>query len=341
MVVMALSSRATVTDRGAVLLGKNVACDAFEETKPLRIVTHAHADHMVGLRQSLKACKKVLMTKATRDMIDVLQSPFFLFGGLVETLDYGQTIRYDEERITFFRADHILGAAQVLVEDFENKRIVFTGDFRIDDTPVIESDVLVIEATYGSPACKRSFETDVKTSLVSLVERGLKEGAVYVFGYHGKLQEVMQILHQADLNVPFIAPEKVFQVSKVCEKHGMRIGRLMLSTEPATEKLLDSNAPCVAFYHMESRSNVGLNSFRVLVSGWEFDSAIRQTGSREYVVALSDHSDFNGLLEYVRRSRPEHVITDNSRVSNGETLAKEIRKTLGISAEALPRRDIS
>lgn len=339
--VTALSSRASVTDRGAVLLGKNVACDAFEESKSLRVVTHAHADHMAGLRQSLKACKKVLMTKATKDMIDVMRSPLFLLGGCVETLEYGQSIQFDGERITFFKADHILGAAQVLVEDFEGKRIVFTGDFRIDDTPVLESDVLVIEATYGSPACKRSFETNVRASLASLVEKGLKQGTVYVFGYHGKLQEVMQILHEADLKVPFLAPERVFQVSKVCEKHGMHIGRLMLSTEPETEKLLQSNAPCVAFYHMESRSSVGLNNFRVVVSGWEFDSAIRQTDMKEYVVALSDHSDFNGLLEYVRRSKPEHVITDNSRVSNGETLAKEIRKSLGISAEALPKRVFS
>jgi len=333
-----LSIRATITDRGAVLLGKNVACDAFEETKPLRVVTHAHADHMVGLRQSLRACEKVLMTKATKDMIDVMRSPLFLMSGLVETLDYGKTIQYDEERITFFRADHILGAAQVLIEDFEGKRIVFTGDFRIDDTPVLESDVLVIEATYGSPTCKRSFGIDVRSALVSLVEKGLKQGTVYVFGYHGKLQEVMEILHKADLNVPFITPERVFQVSKVCEKHGMRLGRLMLSTEPEAEKLLDNNSPCVAFYHMESRGNVGLSSFRVLVSGWEFGSAIRQTDSKEYVVALSDHSDFNGLLEYVRRSKPEFVITDNFRVSNGETLAKEIRRTLGISAAALPKR---
>jgi putative mRNA 3-end processing factor len=278
------------------------------------------------------------MTKATKDMIDVMRSPLFLMSGPVETLDYGKTIQYDEERITFFRADHILGAAQVLVEDFEGKRIVFTGDFRIDDTPVLESDVLVIEATYGSPTCKRSFVTDVRSALVSLVEKGLKQGTVYVFGYHGKLQEVMEILHKADLNVPFITPERVFQVSKVCEKHGMRLGRLMLSTEPEAEKLLESNSPCVAFYHMESRGNVGLSSFRVLVSGWEFGSAIRQTDSKEYVVALSDHSDFNGLLEYVRRSKPEFVITDNFRVSNGETLAKEIRRTLGISAAALPKR---
>jgi putative mRNA 3-end processing factor len=339
--MMALSMRATVTNRGAVLLGKSVACDAFEETKPLRVVTHAHADHMVGLRQSLRTCKKVLMTKATKDIIDVMRSPLFLMSGLVETLDYGKTVQFDEERITFFKADHILGAAQVLVEDFEGKRIVFTGDFRIDDTPVLESDVLVIEATYGSPTCKRSFGMDVKSALVSLVEKGLKQGAVYVFGYHGKLQEVMQILHKAELNVPFIAPERVFQVSKVCEKHGMRLGHLMLSTELEAEKLLEHNSACVAFCHMESRGNVGLDNFRVLVSGWEFYSAIHQTGNKEYVVALSDHSDFNGLLEYVRRSNPEFVVTDNFRVSNGETLAKEICKSLGISAIALPMRKTS
>jgi putative mRNA 3-end processing factor len=336
-----LSSRATVTDRGAVLLGKNVACDAFEESRLLRVVTHAHADHTGGLRQSLRICKRVLMTRATKDMIDVMQSPLFLLGGAVETLEYGQTIQHDGENITLFKADHILGAAQVLVEDCDGKRIVFTGDFRIDETPIVESNILVIEATYGSPACKRSFRTDIKTSLISLVEKGLKKGTVYIFGYHGKLQEVMQILHDADLNVPFVAPERVFQVSKVCERHGMRIGRLMLSGEPEAAKLLDTNTPCLAFYHMGSQGTVGLNGFRVVVSGWEFDSAIRQTGTQEYVVALSDHSDFNGLMEYVKRSKPEQVITDNSRVSNAETLAKEIRKSFGIPAIAMPKRDFS
>ncbi len=330
-----------MTDRGAILLGKNVACDAFEATKPLRVVTHAHADHMAGLRQSLRTCKKVLMTKATRDMIDVMKTPLFLMSGPVETVDYGRVFQYDGEQITLFKADHILGAAQVLVEDSDGERIVFTGDFRIDDTPVLESDVLVIEATYGNPACKRSFDTDVKSSLISLVAKGLKQGTVYVFGYHGKLQEVMQILHAAELNVPFVAPERVFQVSKVCEQHGMHLGRLALSTEPEAEQLLAHNSPCIAFYHMESRSSIGLDGFRVLVSGWEFYSAIHQTGDKEYVVALSDHSDFNGLLEYVRLSKPELVITDNFRVSNGETLAKEIQKKLGISATALPRRNIS
>jgi len=330
--------KASVTNRGAVLLGKNVVCDAFEENKPLRVVTHAHADHMMGLQRSLKTSEKVLMTKATKDMIDAMRSPLFLMGGPVQTLDYGKTIQYEEERITFFRADHILGAAQVLVEDAEGKRIVFTGDFRIEDTPVLYSDILVIEATYGSPNCRRSFGIDVKQSLISMVEKGLKQGTVCVFGYHGKLQEIMQILHKANVEAPFIAPEKVFQVSKVCERHGMNLGRLMLSTEREAKELMDTNSPCVAFYHMESQKKVGLDNFRICVSGWEFDSAIRQTGDKEYIVALSDHSDFNGLLEYVRRSKPEFVITDNFRVSNAEPLAREIRKRFGISAVALPKK---
>ncbi len=333
-----LSVKATVTRRGAVLLGKNVACDAFDETKPLRVVTHAHADHMMGLQQSLKTCEKVLMTRPTKDLIDVLKNPLFLMGGFVETLDYGRTLQYEEERITFFHADHILGAAQVLVEDVEGTRIAYTGDFRIKGTPVLDVDLLVMEATYGSPACKRPFKKNIKDLLISTVEEGLKHGTVYVFGYHGKLQEIMQILHETGIKVPFVAPERVFHVSMVCEQHGMRIGRLMLSEEREAKELLEKNLPCIGFYHMNSRTKVGLSGFRVYVSGWEFDSPCRETAEKEYVIALSDHSDFDGLMEYVRRSKPKLVITDNFRVGHAETLAKEIRKHYGISAIALPKK---
>lgn len=331
-----MSVKATVTRRGAVLLGKHVACDAFDESKPLRVVTHAHADHLMGLRQSLRACKKVLMTPATKDLIDVLRGPLFLMGGFVETLDYGETFRCEEEQMTFFRADHILGAAQVLVEDAEGARILYTGDFRIAGTPVVSADVLVMEATYGSPACKRYFGRDVRSVLVSLVEEGLKQGTVYVFGYHGKLQEVMQILHEAGVKAPFVVPERVFHVSKVCERHRMRIGRLMLSTEKEAKELLERNSSCVAFYHMGSRRKIGSGRFRVCVSGWEFNSAVREVAENDYVVALSDHSDFDGLIEYVRRCRPRLVITDNFRAGHAKTFAREIRKRFGISALPLP-----
>ena len=118
----------------------------------------------------------------------------------------------------------------------------------------------------------------------------------------------------------------------------MRLGRLMLSVEEKAKKLLEGNAPCIVFYHMRSRRKVGLGSFRVYVSGWEFGSPCREVADNEYVVALSDHSDFDDLIEYVRRSKPKLVITDNFRVGHAGTLAKEIRKRFGISASALPKK---
>ena len=333
-----LSLKAAITQKGAVLLGKYVACDAFDESKPLRVITHAHADHMIGLQQSLRTCEKVLMTKATKDLINVMRGPLFLMGGSVETLDYGKTLRYEEESVTFFHADHILGAAQALVEDAEGTRIVYTGDFRVDGTPVLDADILVMEATYGSPACKRPFNKNVNNLLVSLVEEGLKHGTVYVFGYHGKIQEVMQILHNAGVKAPFIVPERVFHISKVCEQHGMRIGRLTLFEEREAEEQLKRNSPCIAFYHMGSRSKVGRGGFRVYVSGWEFNSPCRQIADKEYVIALSDHSDYDGLIQYVRQSKPKLVITDNYRIGYADKLAATIRKLFGISATALPKK---
>jgi putative mRNA 3-end processing factor len=291
---------------------------------------------LVGLRQSLKNCEKVLMTAATRDLTEVMNGSLALTEGSVETLDYGKAIEYGDERVTLVKADHILGAAQVLVEDASGNRIAYTGDFRLDGTPVLDCDVLVVEATYGNPSCRRPFELEVRELLVSMVEKSLRDGAVYVFGFHGKLQEVMQILHSADVSVPFVMPERVFHVSKVCERHGMQLGCLTLSTEKEGREMLDENLPCVAFYHMNSRENVGLGSSRICVSGWEFHSPCRQIGDKEHLIALSDHSDFDGLIEYVRRAKPKRVVTDNYRMSYGETLAKEINRRLGIPAVAMP-----
>ncbi|MEM4243831.1 MAG: MBL fold metallo-hydrolase [Candidatus Bathyarchaeia archaeon] len=333
----ALQAKASVSERGAVLLGESVACDAFDAERLFHVVTHAHADHLSGLRKSIRSGKRVLMTAATRDLAEIIYGPLPHNGSSVEAMDYGKAVEYDGERVTLVKADHILGAAQVLVENSAGARVAYTGDFRVDGTePLTDCDVMVVEATYGNPACKRSFGLDVKELLISLVEKNLRYGTVYVFGYYGKLQEIMQILHEADVSVPFVMPERVYRVSKVCEQHGMRLGNLTLASAKEGRELLDGNLPCVAFYHMNARNSVGLHASRICVSGWEFHSPCKQIGEREYLVAFSDHSDFQGLLEYVERCKPKQVITDNYRVSHGETLAKEISRRLGIPAVAMP-----
>ena len=333
-----MTLKASITRKGAVLLGKHVACDSHDESRPLRVVTHAHYDHLTGLKQSLQKCQAVIMTPATRDLLAAIRGPLFPIVGNVKALNYGETLTHKGERLTLHRSDHILGAAQVLVEDEDGARIVYTGDFRMSGTPILEADILVLEATYGNPFQVRPFRKVVGNALVSLVESALKNGPVYIFGYHGKLQEVMQILHSNHVKVPFIMSEKIFQISKVCEEYGMQVGKVLSSIgDEAKEIMVNGKETYVAFYHMNSRRHVGKDAFRICVSGWEFGYPRRQIAPNEHLVALSDHSDFKELLQYVSESNPKMVITDNYRVGDAKVLAREIEKRLGIPAEALPQ----
>jgi putative mRNA 3-end processing factor len=333
-----IESKATVTNMGAVLLGKHVACDAYDESRPIRVVTHAHADHMVGLGKSLKNCEVSVMTPATRDMIDALKGSRWLDRGAVKTLDYGEAFTYEDETLTLHYADHILGTAQALVEDKEQTRILYTSDFRYSRTPLVEADVLVMEATYGDPVRVRPFSMMVEGILISLVEQGLKRGPVYVFGYHGKLQKMMRILYEAKIKTPFIVPEKIFRVSKVCERHGMKLGKQLLQfDDEEAQSVLTQNEPSIIFYHSYSRKRVEGEALCIRASGWEFTKPCRRIGANEYVVALSDHSDFNELLEYVERCNPRMVITDRHRSEAANIFAREIEKRLKIPAKAAPK----
>ena len=139
-----MSGKAEVSERGAVLLGDSVACDAFDANRPLRVVTHAHADHLTGLSRSLRYGKRVLMTAATRDLIRIVNGSLPLDTDAVGVLNYGEIVEHDGERVSLVKADHILGAAQVIVEDAEGVRVAYTGDFRVDGTePLEDCDKLV------------------------------------------------------------------------------------------------------------------------------------------------------------------------------------------------------
>ncbi len=98
-----MAERALVTKNGAILLGDSVACDAFDK-RPIRIVTHAHADHLYGLRKSVKCCEKVIMTKATRDLAITLDDKLNLDNESVHTLEYGKVLKYGDEKITLLKS---------------------------------------------------------------------------------------------------------------------------------------------------------------------------------------------------------------------------------------------
>jgi putative mRNA 3-end processing factor len=330
---MSRGYKAVIDRTGAVLLGDSVVCDAHAD-RPLRIVTHGHSDHVGGLNESIQRCQKVLMTPATRDLIHILYGLPAGHEAIVRTLDYGQTLEFGVEKLTFFKAGHILGSAQVLVEDEEGTRIVYTGDFKLPDAAIVPADLLVIEATYGKPANRRPFKHEVEHELVTLVRERLKAGNVFIFGYHGKVQEVIRALTRAGIEAPIVVPRRIYEVTQLYEQEEGRFGDYCpLGTTQAQEAMRGAH---IGVHHLRNAANFTGRGTRIYLSGWEFEHAWKRIGEDEYLVAWSDHADFDELLTYVRESHPRFVITDRYRVGGAVALAREITKRLGIPASPMP-----
>ena len=51
----------------------------------------------------------------------------------------------------------------------------------------------------------------------------------------------MQLLRDADVSVPFVMPQRVYEIAQVCKKHGMRVGDNSLSTDADGRELLEAD----------------------------------------------------------------------------------------------------
>lgn len=330
-----------IKETGGVLLGRCFVADGFWN-RIVRVVTHVHSDHLLGIEDSIRYSSIILGTPLTIELILELRrldsSLRVLYKRKALPLDYYRRINIAGEYITLYPANHIPGSAQVLVET-SGYRIGYTGDFRLQGTPVMKGlDVLVIEATYGRPEYRRPFKNDVYSLLVDTVSDGLAcGGPVVIYGYYGKLQEAMTILRENDIVEPFLMPPKLYRVTKIIEKHGYSIGEYynMLSREGRS--IMSSTTRYILFLHMNKARYRNLSSgLNIVLSGWEFREPIRRIDSNTWLIALSDHADYDDLIEYVDRASPRLVVVDNSRQSEAYSLAEGIKKELGIEAIVLP-----
>jgi len=327
-----LRKKARITDDGAILMGQNFACDGHAN-RPIRVLTHVHSDHLNGMRESLKNCEEVIMTPQTKAMLEILYEDRFENLDKVKTLDYGEKFHHGDEELTLHKAHHILGASQAKVKTSTGEKLLFTGDFKKPGTPPQECDLLLTEATYGKPYQMRPFRTEIKDIFTRFVEERLENGPVNILGYHGKLQESLQILREKGVENPAFMPERIFETAKVYEENGRNVGEYH-----SLERLNDGYEPDetpIKLFHARSKRDFDVGSVKIKLSGWEFVEPIKSLGDN-YSVALSDHSDFQQLIEHVKECEPDFVITDNHRSSGAGPLAREIMERTQIPAKKMP-----
>ena len=236
----------------------------------------------------------------------------------------------------------MLGSVQVIAELDSGPRLGYSGDFQWPLDDVIQVDALVLDSTYGSPGSVREFsQGECEERFAQLVIRLTATGPVHIKAHRGTLQRALQIIND-EIGCPVIGSRRLLQEVAVYRDFGYTIQPLIVHpSEEASSLVRDGHY--VRVYSTGDQDPVDLGSgSRVVLSAYftRPDMPVVEYSERAYGVAMSNHADFEGTLDYVRATNAKFVVTDNTRKGKGYQLAQAIRQRLGIEARpSSGRRD--
>ncbi len=88
------------------------------------IITHGHADHARAGHQ------KVLATQNTIDIMKIRYG--HRCANSFQSLEYHKPLKINDLTITFYPAGHILGSAQILIENTNDRLLITGSEKRLD-----------------------------------------------------------------------------------------------------------------------------------------------------------------------------------------------------------------
>jgi putative mRNA 3-end processing factor len=283
-------------DRGLKLTKADLAID-FRRRQPRAFVSHAHVDHMA--RHEFALC-----TPATGALYR------FRYGSRpTRDLPYGEPLEFGSLRLTTYPAGHCLGSAMLLAEDGA-RSLLYTGDFKLGESATAaraelpRADVLVIESTYGNPFYRHPPRDTVLDQLFTLVRQTIERGYTPVIEAYvlGKSQEVTRLLTGAGF--PVLQHPKIYEISQVYRACGVDLGDCQLYPGHCLPGHVVIVPP-----HMHRAGRLpGLKkTVTFAVTGWAMHGRTRDRLGVDHAIALSDHADYDELLEAVERVAPEAV----------------------------------
>ena len=260
-------------------------------------ISHAHADHIANH-------KRIICTPETaRILSHRLKDPS------AETLPFFRKKKMEKGSITLLPAGHIRGSAQLYFECSDGT-LLYTGDFRPGPARTAESliyrscDILIMETTFGNPKYVFPPRKEIEKELLLLVRQKLKEGITPVlFAYPlGKAQEILHLLTHA--NLPVAVHPSILSYVTIYEKLGVKFGSYERFRKNAVQDK-------VLLFPVMFRKNKYIetlkNKYTVYLSGWGMDAYAPIHFGVDKVLPYSDHADYNELISFVKRIRPEII----------------------------------
>lgn len=297
--------------------------------KALAIVSHAHGDH-------IERHDHFVATPATASLVRSR-----LGAALRATeLPFRQPLELHGHEIELFPAGHVLGSAMTLIRR-DGRSLLYTGDFRLrpswtaEDAEVPVADAVIMESTYGSPEWRFPSREELGARLLALVSDILGSGNVPVLLAYslGKAQEVCAWLTRHGVRV--VVHPSIAKINEIYFRHGVDVGPSEVWTRQsslftaATTNL--RGAALVVPPHLEAEIRRIPRRETVSLTGWCLKGGWRTGG--DHALPLSDHADFDELIELVKTVQPRVVY-----VTHGSArFARELRQR-GFAAEFLKQK---
>lgn len=307
-------------DKSIRLLDSTLTLDARQYSEAC-CISHAHTDHIRSHRQVFATPATIAFMK--RRLKNVRAT----------AMEFNTPLEFDGYRLTFLPAGHILGSAQILAER-DGQRLLYSGDFKNGESATAEAlqvaacDVLIMECTFGYPRFKFPPREKIVARICEWAAAVLRHGATpTVFAYAlGKSQEVMKIL--SDNGFALCVHPSILRLAKVYENFGYQFGEVIpyRRSQPAGNRVLIMPSSARRTRQMEKLAN----KRTLYLSGWALDAGAKFRLGVDEALPLSDHADFPGLLEYVRRVNPKKIFTTHGPAD----FARHLR-ALGYDAEPL------
>lgn len=294
---------------------EGIYCEAgnfyIDPWKPvdMALITHGHADH------ARWGMKRYLCHEYTVPILQSRISPDIKVQGLT----YNNPITISGVKVSFHPAGHIIGSAQIRLE-YKGKVVVISGDYKVQDDGLstsfepIRCHEFVSESTFGLPIYNWLSVEEYNRQLQDWVLKNQSIGKTSVFiGYSlGKAQRIMKALEGVDkLHVHYA----IGKLNQAYESVGIKLPEYHTIDLREDVKYLDKGIvilpPSLADTNVINKIP---NHATAICSGWMQVRGARRWRSADAGFAISDHADWNGLLQAVRATQAEQVY-----ITHGQT----------------------
>ena len=324
---------------GAVCLGANVLCDGFVDGYKYRVQTHLHDDHMGDFDRS-KGLQDVFFSPETFALLVAERNADLEYRTNLHCVRRGNPRGLEDgSLLTLLPSEHMLGASQVAVDLPNGLRVGYSGDFGWPLNEVIAVDEVVVDSTYGSlDSVRRYTQEEAEQCLVGLVCERLRHGSVHVNAHRGTIERVLHLLG-GNVAAPIVASSRLIREAHVYREHGFAAEDLVPLESREGRLAIEERAYVRLYSKGDGCGSERIEGTTVTISAYMADRnhPLVTYSDRAYKVALSNHADFIGTLEYVRATGASRVVTDNTR-SHGVLLALALRERLGVDAQPSSNR---